>query len=95
MTRMSQTAPTESDAPSHARAHFPLCEDCRTAEQRLWHVYGQGLCCRARTVADTPRSMQPAAFAAATSGMPEESVQAVRARAAELIRQARNRAGVT
>ena len=64
-----------------------LCNDCQTAERDPLHaVYNRGqLCCAARAVAKSPRSIQRQAFDAVTSGLSPLEAHEVRCRAYALM----------
>ena len=64
-----------------------LCPDCATAERDPLHaVYNRGqLCCAARAVAKSPRSIQRQAFDAVTSGLSPLEAHEVRCRAYALM----------
>lgn len=62
-----------------------LCPDCERADRELWPVYGRGLCCRARMVADSPRVLMRAAYDAAIDGLDDAQVAWLRERAYALI----------
>lgn len=64
-----------------------LCLDCVTAERDPAHaVYNRGqLCCAARAVAKSPRSIQRQAFDAVTSGLSPLEAHEVRCRAYALM----------
>lgn len=66
-----------------------ICSDCKQAETDRWHIgvtHAGRLCCRARTLAGTPRSLQRQAAAALTAGLSEADADAVKARAREILR---------
>ena len=64
-----------------------LCPDCTVAERDPAHaVYNRGqLCCAARAVAKSPRSIQRQAFDAVTSGLSPLDAHEVRCRAYALL----------
>ncbi len=64
-----------------------LCHDCAIAERDPLHaVYNRGqLCCAARAVAKSPRSIQRQAFDAVTSGLSPLEAHEVRCRAYALM----------
>lgn len=64
-----------------------LCSDCQLAERDPLHaVYNRGqLCCAARAVAKSPRSIQRQAFDAVTSSMSPLDAHEVRCRAYALL----------
>jgi hypothetical protein len=69
-----------------------LCPHCQRAERELWPIYGPDLCCKARSVANTPPVLMPAAYDAAITGLDEAQAAWVRDRAYALIREAKGRA---
>ena len=63
-----------------------LCPDCEAAERDPLHcVYTPALCCKARAIATSPRSIQRQAFDAVTQGMSPLDAHAVRCRAYALM----------
>lgn len=63
-----------------------LCGECKKAEVYANHaIYTPALCCRARSLAGTPRRLQRQAFDAVTAGLSPQDAHAVRVRAHELI----------
>ena len=64
-----------------------LCPDCEAAERDPLHaVYNRGeLCCKARAIAKSPRSIQRQAFDAVTSGLSPLDAHEVRCRAYALM----------
>lgn len=68
-----------------------LCDQCRRAERELWPIYGPDLCCKARSVANTPRVLMPQAYDAAITGLDEAQAAWVRDRAYALIAEEKAR----
>ena len=63
-----------------------LCPDCEAAERDPLHcVYTPALCCKARAIAKSPRSIQRQAFDAVTSGLSPLEAHEVRCRAYALL----------
>lgn len=63
-----------------------LCPDCVRAQLELCSVYNDALCCRARRVAETPRTLMAAAYNAAIEGLSDADAAAVRDRAYAILR---------
>ena len=66
-----------------------LCPDCARAERELCSIYNDALCCRARRVAETPRTLMAAAYSAAIDGLSDADAAAVRDRAYAILRAKR------
>jgi hypothetical protein len=62
-----------------------LCPQCQRAERELWPIYGPSLCCKARSVANTPRVLMSAAYDAAITGLDEAQAAWVRNRCYEIL----------
>jgi hypothetical protein len=62
-----------------------ICAECKASERQIWPIYTAGLCCRARSVANTPRVLMSAAYDAAITGLDEAQAAWVRNRCYEIL----------